>query len=91
MPIDIPKSDLSRSVQHEQNRVWPHAVKIAVHWMDSEGKILVRTEVISAAQFFGEEGFGAPLTGDFIISLIDRMRRTGPPVVKRLQKAKGKR
>jgi len=83
MPIEPPKSDLARSVQHEQDRVWPHAVKIAVHWMDSEGRVLIRTEVISASQFFGEGGFGAPLTGDFVISLIDRMRRAGPPKLKR--------
>ncbi len=83
MPIDIPQSDLARSVQHEQDRVWPHAVKIAVHWMDEKGRIIVRSEVISAPQFFGEGGFGAPMEGASIIALIERMRREGPPVVRR--------
>ncbi len=82
MAIDLPKSDLSRSVQHEDDRIWPHEVKIAVHWRDSLGRIYVKTEVISASQFFGIGTYGAPMTGDFVISLIDRMRRAGPPKIK---------
>jgi hypothetical protein len=83
MAYTPPLSDLARSRQHDPNRVWPEAVKIAVHWKDAAGRLYIKTEVISASQFFGEDGFGAPLTGDFIISLVERMRRSGPPKFKR--------
>jgi len=83
MAIDNPVSDLTRAKQHEQDHSWPHAVKVAVHWMDSQGRVTVRSETISSDQFFGERGYGAPLTGDWVISLIARMRREGPPKVRR--------
>jgi hypothetical protein len=83
MAIQNPISDLARSKQHEPDRIWPHEVKIAVHWQDDKGRITVRSEVISANQFFGEGSFGAPLSGDHVISMIERMRREGPPKFKR--------
>src|ERR1700748_1647521 len=83
MAIDLPQSDLSRSKQHEPSHAWPHEVKLAMHWKDAEGRIIVRTEVISSEQFFGEGSFGAPISGDFVLSLIERMRRAGPPKFKR--------
>lgn len=83
MVIQNPISDLDRSKQHEPDRQWPHEVKISVHWMDKVGRITVRSEVISASQFFGEGSFGAPLNGDYLISMIERMRREGPPKFKR--------
>ncbi len=89
MAIDNPVSDLARSIQHEQDRSWPHEVKIAVHWIDPSGKISIRSEVISADMFFGTGIFGAPLQGEAIISMITRMRREGPPKI--IRKAKAKR
>lgn len=88
MVIQNPISDLARSKQHESDRVWPHEVKIAVHWKDAEGRITVRSQAISADQFFGEGSFGAPLSGDWVISLIEKMRREGPPKFKRGQNGK---
>jgi hypothetical protein len=85
--IDSPVSDTSRATMHEADRTWPHSVKIAVHWRDEFGRTTVRTEVISSEQFFGLGKFGAPLSGDHVISLIERMRRAGPPKIVR----KGKR
>jgi hypothetical protein len=80
MAIQNPISDLSRSVQHESNRVWPHEVKISVKWKDDLDRIYVRSEVISADQFFGSGSYGAPLEGAALIGMIERMRREGPPV-----------
>ena len=80
MAIETPKSDLSRTKNQESDQIWPHQVKISIYWRDDRGRVTVGSEIISAAQFFGNDGFGAPLTGDFVISLIERMRRAGPPV-----------
>ena len=80
MPIEPPRSDLARSVQHDPTDIWPESVKIQLLWTDSSGRPVVRTQVISADQFFGLKGFGAPLSGDWLISYIERMRKAGPPV-----------
>ena len=89
MAIDNPVSDLARSTQHEADHSWPDLVKIAVHWKDDKGRVSVRSEVISANQFFGENGWGAPMDGSFLVSAIERMRREGPPKI--IRKAKAKR
>jgi hypothetical protein len=89
MAIDNPVSDLARSKQMDADHSWPHEVRVAVHWVDASGKISIRSEIISANQFFGEGGYGAPLDGSFLVSAIERMRREGPPKV--LRKAKVKR
>lgn len=36
-----------------------------------------RSIMISADEFFGRHGYGAPLTGDQIIRKIDQLRRMG--------------
>ncbi len=83
MAIDLPKSDLDRSKQHNPEQTWPYAVKIQVQWIDAQDRITVRTETISANQFFGTGSYGAPLEGQAIIQMIERMRREGPPKVER--------
>lgn len=83
MAIDLPKSDLERSTQHNPQFKWPKTVKIQLQWEDSEGRVTVRTEVISANQFFGLGAYGAPLEGQAIIQMIERMRRAGPPKFER--------
>lgn len=87
MAIEPPKSDLARSVQHNPSQEWPESVKIQLLWRDSEGRPLIRTETISADQFFGTGSYGAPLDGSSLIMTIDRMRRAGPPIIER-KKAK---
>lgn len=79
--IDLPKSDLDRSVQHDQEQAWPEVVKIQLQWKSADGRPLVRSEIISANQFFGHGIYGAPLEGAALIQMIERMRRAGPPVV----------
>jgi len=80
MPIDPPKSDLARSTQWEPDDSWPESVKIQLLWLDHSGRPIVRTETISAAQFFGKGSYGAPMDGSQIIQYIERMRKAGPPV-----------
>lgn len=88
MPIDLPQSDTSRSIQHDPSQDWPTSVKIQVMWRDTNGRPLLRTEVITADAFFGRGKYGAPIEGQALLAMIERMRRQGPPVVvrKRLSK-----
>lgn len=79
MPIDLPQSDLSRSVQHDPAHEWPSSVKIQLQWVDKVGRTIVRSEIISADQFFGRGQYGAPLDGNALIQMIEIMRRAGPP------------
>lgn len=83
MAIDLPKSDLSRSIQHDADQTWPHEVKISVKWVDAQGRAAVRSESITSAQFFGHGAHGAPIEGAALIGMIERMRRAGPPKFKR--------
>src|ERR1700684_3949847 len=83
MAIHGPISDTSRGVQHEQDQSWPELVRIQLIWRDAENRPMIRTEVLSSDQFFGRNQYGAPLNGEFIIQAIERMRRAGPPIVKR--------
>lgn len=82
MAIDLPKSDLSRSIQHDADQSWPHEVKISVRWLVND-RIVVRSEIITADQFFGLGSHGAPLEGAALVGMIERMRRAGPPNFKR--------
>lgn len=83
--IDLPKSDLSRSKVQEPDQTWPEWVKIQLCWTDSAGRPMLRTETISANQFFGRGQFGAPMEGSSLIAVIENMRRAGPPKFKRRQ------
>lgn len=83
MAISNPVSDLARSTQHEQDFTWPESVKIQLKWLDRYDRPIVRTQEISAAEFFGHGSYGAPLSGDQLIGYIERMRRAGPPKVQR--------
>lgn len=79
MPIDAPISDTSRAIHHEPDGTYPESVKIQILWRDAHGRAIVRTEKISSDMFFGRGSYGAPLSGDWVISLIARMVRSGPP------------
>lgn len=79
MPIDTPLSDLSRARSNEPNERFPTSVALAVTWIDAAGNRHTRRLDIGADQFFGRGQFGAPITGDWMIQAIERMRREGPP------------
>jgi hypothetical protein len=81
MAYTPPVSDLARSHQHEQDRAWPESIKLQIKWIDRAGRPIVRSHEIHADEFFGTGHFGAPLSGDQIISYIERMRKAGPPKV----------
>lgn len=68
--IDIPKSQLSGAIVHEREDDWPESLLIVA----KVGKRTF-TEAITKDQFFGRNNFGAPLTGDQVLQIINRLRR----------------
>ena len=73
MPNNLP-GDLSRCVTHEANDDWPITLEIVAYWrQDRRGKR--RSIEISADEFFGRKGYGAPMSGEALIMKINQLRR----------------
>lgn len=75
MTVSMPVGDLARAVNHEANSEWPSSIEIVAYF--GENKRKSKRMTISADQFFGRGGFNAPLTGDQLIGMVDRLRRQG--------------
>lgn len=72
--IAMPQGDLSRATTHEADDSWPTMIEIVAYW--GEGRKGKRRSLeISADQFFGRGSHGAPITGDQLIGMVDRLRR----------------
>jgi len=78
MAIDEPVSDTSRAIQHDPDQTWPASVVLQVTWI-VDGHYRTRTGIISSEQFYGRGVYGAPISGDALIMMIEHMRRAGPP------------
>lgn len=77
MAPKMPVSDLSRAIAHEQEQEWPDSIAIVATWKDGD-KTTTVTREIPADQFFGNGAFGAPISGQWFIATIDRMRKMVP-------------
>lgn len=74
--MEQPQGDLARAVNHEMNDDWPHSIEIVAYYgKDRRGT--TRRVVIEADEFFGRGGYSAPLSGDQLIRIIDKLRK-GP-------------
>ena len=71
-PVD---GDLAKVRTIESNEEWPSLIEIVAYFGEGGRKGKRRSVEISAARFFGRKGFGAPLTGDQVIRMIDQLRR----------------
>ena len=76
--VHPPSGDLARCIVHEPNDEWPTLIEIVAYWGKDGRKGRRRSIEVPADQFFGRGGFGAPMTGDQLIGLVDRVRRQGP-------------
>ncbi len=65
--------DLARVTTHEMDDSWPTSIEIVAYF--GEGKRKRKSIEISADEFFGLGGYGAPMSGDQVIGLINRLRR----------------
>lgn len=70
----VPAGDLARVKSHDPNDEWPSAITITARWGD--GRTAKRRSVeVDADMFFGRGQFGAPMSGEQLIGMIDRLRR----------------
>jgi hypothetical protein len=73
---NLPAGDLARTVNHEANDDWPTSIEIVAYYgADRRGKR--KSVIVSADQFFGRNGYNAPLSGDQLILIMERLRRSG--------------
>jgi hypothetical protein len=76
---DMPTSDTSRTQSIEPDQSWPEVVEVRLQWRLPSGRVMATIKQITADEFFGRGKIGAPLNGDAIVSMIERLRREGPP------------
>ena len=76
MPITLPQGDLARAISHDPDENWPTMLEIVAYWGDGRKKR--RSVEIDADAFFGRNGHGAPMSGQALITMIERLRRLGP-------------
>jgi hypothetical protein len=74
-PSNLP-GDLARCVTYEADDSWPTMIEIVAYFGKEGRKGKRRSVEISADQFFGRAGFGAPMTGEQIINMVERLRRS---------------
>jgi hypothetical protein len=73
-PQNLGSGDLARCTTHEADQSWPTMIEIVAYWGNGrKGKR--RSITIPADQFFGRNTHHAPITGDQIINMIERLRR----------------
>lgn len=73
MPITMPSGDLARAKTHEPDTTWPTMIEIVAYW--GEGRKKRKSIEIDADQFFGRGEFGAPLSGEALIRMVENLRR----------------
>lgn len=69
----MPAGDLARTTSHDPNDEWPTTLEIVAYF--GEGRRKRRSVEIDADQFFGRGQFGAPMSGEQLIGMVDRLRR----------------
>lgn len=72
---NLPAGDLARTINHEANDSWPHTLEIVAYF--GEGRRKRKSVTISADEFFGRNGHNAPMTGDQLVMIINKLRRSG--------------
>ena len=77
MTIAMPQGDLARCKVSEPSEEWPEMIEVVAYWGHNKGRRGKRRAIqISADEFFGRGGFGAPISGDQLIGMVERLRRT---------------
>ena len=74
MPIQQ-QGDLARVKATESDETWPSIIEIVAYWGKHGRRGKRKSIKILADQFFGRGAYGAPLSGDQIIHIIDRLRK----------------
>lgn len=67
------QGDLARCTTHEADDSWPTMIEIVAYF--GEGRKKRRSIEIPADEFFGRNGYGAPMGADQLFAMIDKLRR----------------
>ena len=71
--------DLNRLISHDPDEGWPSHIEVTAIWSkDGSRKGKRRSLEIDADQFFGRGRFGAPMNGEQLIAMVERLRKQGP-------------
>ncbi len=83
MPRPDLAGDLARVKTVEADESWPSLIEIVAYWGPPEAPRRKHRRIeIPADQFFGSGAFGAPMSGEQLIGMVNRLRRLGKPVEK---------
>lgn len=70
------QGDLANVTVHEREEAWPTIIEVVAYFSkDGSRKGQRRSIEIDADQFFGRNGYGAPLSGDQLIGMVNALRR----------------
>jgi hypothetical protein len=69
--------DLSRTVTHDPDETWPVSLEIVAYFGEKRRKR--RSVEVNADQFFGRNGFGAPMSAESLLMIINRLRIAPSP------------
>lgn len=75
MPPHVPEGALATAKTHEANDDWPTLIEIVAYFGADGRKGKRRSVELSADEFFGRGEYGAPLSGDRLIAMVERLRR----------------
>jgi hypothetical protein len=71
--------DLNRLISHDPSEEWPASIEIVCYWnTPKKPKGRRRSIELDADQFFGRGRFGAPMSGEQLIGMVERLRKQGP-------------
>ena len=79
MPRPESSGDLARIKSIEADETWPAMVEIVCWWgpKTAPRKGRRRSVEIDADQFFGTGRFGAPMSGDQLVGIVNNLRKQG--------------
>jgi hypothetical protein len=75
MPLHVPEGALATAKTHEPPNEWPTLIEVVAYFGAEGRKGKRRSIAISADQFFGRGAYGAPMSGDQLVTMVDRLRR----------------
>jgi hypothetical protein len=70
----LPQGDLARVINHDPNDDWPDLLEIRAVRLTPAGGRKVKKEMITADKFFGRSGYGAPMSGDELLRIVNKIR-----------------
>lgn len=72
--MSVMQGDLARTINHESDESWPFAVELVCYWGDNK-RGRRKSITITKDMYYGTGGYNAPLTGDAVIRMIEKLRK----------------